>query len=527
MSVGCDVVAKGTQLYLDGARSLKQFGEKLQKHFDGAVPQEVLDAVYSKAATSYRTQTGALEQIKTEMAKTIIAEARKNRTTGQKIGDAAMSISGVPRTLMTTADLSMTLRQAWAVSLSHPQMATKAMQDQLRAMFGSKKYGVTGEGWAHQVDAEIKARPNAELYRDSGLFLAPIEKGMGDLLRHEEVYQSDVPQHIPGVGRVVRASERAAVTYLNKMRADVFDSLAKNAGIDAAAPDLVSAKKIADFVNNATGRGNLPETLNQASQLLSTVFFSPKLVASRVGYLKGAIESGAKVVAEPIASRFNKGMTPVEKAVAMEYARTVGAVAAIYGVLKFAAGADVATDPRSSDFMKARFGKTRFDLMGGHQQYMVLLGRMLTGETTNNRGQIRSLDDQSPTASTRGDVMGHFARGKVAPIVGLGVDALVKKKSKDYPTANKPFYQKQVGTDFLGRPTTLQSNAERMFIPLHVSSLAQSLAEGEGVPKAVFAATAEILGAGVNTYSSGKQPRVPEQPITDYKNKVMREYGLR
>lgn len=526
MSLGCDVVAAGTKAYADGAKSLQQFAAHLKKQFGDTVPPDVLEASFKTAAKNYRTQTGALEQIKAEMAKTIVTSARENRTPGQKAGDMALSVSSLPRTLMTTADLSMTLRQAWAVSLSHPHMAMKAMGDQLRAMFGSKKYGVTGEGWAHQVDAEIKARPNAPLYEEAGLFLAPIEKGMGDLIRHEEAYQSNIPEHIPGVGRVVRASERAAITYLNKMRADVFDYLVKKADPGDGSLDIDSAKKVADFVNNATGRGNLPETLNQASQLLSTVFFSPKLVASRVGYLKEAIQYGAKGLAEPVLSRFDKGMTPVEKAVAMEYAKTVGAVVTIYGVL-YAAGADVSTDPRSSDFMKARFGKTRVDLMGGHQQYMVLLGRMLSGQTTNNRGQIRSLDDQSPTASTRGDVAGHFARGKLAPIVGLGVDALVKKKSKDYPTANRPFYQKQIGTDFLGRPTTLQSNAERMLIPLHVSGFAQSLAEGEGVPKAVFSSIAEILGAGVNAYSSGKQPRVPEQPITDYKNKLMREYGLK
>lgn len=526
MSLGCDVVATMTKAYADGARSLQQFAAQMKRHYGDAVPPEILDATFQTAAKSYRTQSGALEQIKAEMAKTIISEARANRTGGQKAGDMALSVASLPRTLMTTADLSMTLRQAFGATLAHPKMAVKAMADQVRAMFGSRKYGVTGEGWAHAVDQEIKSRPNYPLYEESGLFLAPIEKGIGDLVRHEEAYQSNIPEHIPGVGRVIRASERAAITYLNKMRADVFDDLVKRADPGDGSLSLEDSKKIADFVNNATGRGNLPDTLNRASQLLSTVFFSPKLVASRVGYLKEAIQYGAKGLAEPALSRFDKGMTPTEKAIAMEYARTVGAVATIYG-LAHLSGASIGTDPRSSDFAKARYNKMRVDLLGGHQQYIVLLARMLTGKTVNQQGQERSLDDQRFGSSSRGDVLTHFARGKLAPITGIAADFMAKKASKDYPTANRPWYQKQIGSDFLGRPTTLQSDAERMLIPLHVSGFAQTLAEGEGVPKATFGAIAEMLGAGVNTYSSGKQPRVPEQPITDYKNKKMKELGLR
>lgn len=518
MSLGCDVVATMTKAYADGARDLQKFATQMKKHYGDAVSPEVLQATFQTAAKSYRTQSGALEQIKAEMAKTIITEARANRSGSQKAGDIALSVASLPRTLMTTADLSMTLRQAFGATLAHPRMAAKAMQDQVRAMFGSRKYGVTGEGWAHQVDQEIRSRANYPLYEESGLFLAPIEKGIGDLVRHEEAYQSNLPEHIPGVRHVVRASERAAITYLNKMRADVFDDLVRRADPGDGSLDMESARKIADFVNNATGRGNLPGMLERSSQLLSTVFFSPKLVASRVGFLKESLQYGAKAATEPVMSRFGKGMTPTEKAIAIEYARTVGAVATIMGLVSLT-GAQVGTDPRSSDFMKARYGKMRVDLLGGHQQYVVLLARMLTGKTVNPQGQERSLDDQRFGSSSRGDVMTHFARGKLSPITGLAADFMAKKQSKDYPTANRPFYQKQIGTDFLGRPTTLQSDAERMLIPLHISGFAQTLAEGEGVPKAVFGAIAEMLGAGVNTYSSGKQPRVPEQPITDYVRK--------
>ena len=87
MSLGCDVIAAGTKAYAEGAKSLQQFAAHMKQQFGGTVPPDVIDAAFKTAAKSYRTQTGALEQIKAEMAKTIVSSARENRTTGQKVGD--------------------------------------------------------------------------------------------------------------------------------------------------------------------------------------------------------------------------------------------------------------------------------------------------------------------------------------------------------------------------------------------------------------------------------------------------------
>src|SRR5690606_29468999 len=79
---------------------------------------------------------------------------------------------------------------------------------------------------------------------------------LGDQLSgREEAFMSRQADKIPGVKR----SERAYTGFLNKLRADTFDSIvtkAKEAGIDVEA-DPDGLKTLARFVNNATGRGDL------------------------------------------------------------------------------------------------------------------------------------------------------------------------------------------------------------------------------------------------------------------------------
>ena len=126
---------------------------------------------------------------------------------------------------------------------------------------------------------DIKARDTYPLMEESGLSLSDMGH---DLSQREEAFMSQWAERIPGVGRVVRASERGFFGFLNKLRADTFDDLVRRsiaAGVDFKAnPKALS--DIASFVNAATGRGNLGK-LNSSAPLLNGLFFSPRLIASR------------------------------------------------------------------------------------------------------------------------------------------------------------------------------------------------------------------------------------------------------
>jgi hypothetical protein len=102
----------------------------------------------------------------------------------------------------------------------------------------------------------------------------------------------------------------------------------------------------------------------------------------------------------------------------------------------------------------------------------------------------------------------------VTPVVGLGIDTLSKRKSSQYEDARRPPYDKQIGTDFIGRPTTPYSTVERSALPLHVNATFQTLQEGEGLAKALATAVLEFFGVGVNTFDP-KGPKVPDTPVRD------------
>ena len=73
----------------------------------------------------------------------------------------------------------------------------------------------------------------------------------------------------------------------------------------------------------------------------------------------------------------------------------------ILGLSKLA-GADVGTDPKSSDFGKIRLGKLRLDITGGNGTFGVLLARLITKQTKNSTtGKITTLGQGYKTDSRR------------------------------------------------------------------------------------------------------------------------------
>jgi hypothetical protein len=100
---------------------------------------------------------------------------------------------------------------------------------------------------------------------------------------HEEAFASNLAEKIPLIGGLVRGSERGYVGFLNKFRADMFDDIVKNN--PEVAQNAKFTKDAADLINNMTGRGKLPSKLEGASSLANSVFFSPKLIMSRINLL--------------------------------------------------------------------------------------------------------------------------------------------------------------------------------------------------------------------------------------------------
>lgn len=262
-----------------------------------------------------------------------LIEQMRAKTVGERVVEVLL----VPRTLLATADMSAMLRQGLLLSASRPATAARTFVASLRAMFN--------ENTADAIALSIERRPGWQLGEKAGLFLS--EHG-GSLRAAEEHFMSNFAERIPGVGRVVKASNRAMVTTLNMLRVAAFDGFVK--AHPEATPEQLKA--YARYVNAASGRGNVkwsPSTVKTANAL----FFAPRYAVSRFQ----ALYSPFKNINDPI----------VRNAILKDFGALLGTGMSVLALAALA-GAEVTMDPTDSDFGKIVVDDTRIDIWGGLQQ---------------------------------------------------------------------------------------------------------------------------------------------------------------
>jgi hypothetical protein len=355
---------------------------------------------------------------------------------------------------MTSFDVSAVGRQGILLGLSHPILAMKAAGKMFKALVSRGDY--------LNINQRVLNRPNAEAYNQSKLFLVdPKEYHLSKL---EEAYQSRWAESIPGVA----ASQRAYVTFLNVLRADAFDAM--KASLGSMTPE--QGKALANYINVATGRGNLAGA-SGAAVSLNAAFFSPRLLVSRFEYLLG----------QPLAG----GNAATRKLIAKEYARTaLGAATAL--TLAGMAGAEIEKDPRSPDFLKMRFGDVRVDMLGGLVQAAVLMSRLVTGEKKTAKGEIVPLrGDKVPYAGDdAADVIWNFLRTKLSPALGASINAIA-------------------GRNVIGEKTTPVREALNTALPLTWREIYETM-QKDGIGPAAAQGIIALLGLGVQNYET-KEPQ--------------------
>jgi hypothetical protein len=358
------------------------------------------------------------------------------------------------RGLAAAWDFSAPLRQG--LGLVHKKAFREAIPAMFKAWGSEEGFKAIQDNISQRELFRPRPRPGGKMgpsfAEDAGLKL-------GDLLdfrkREEQIMSTwaETGGSIPyfskayrnTYGRGVRASNRAYTAFLNKLRADTFEDLMKSAkvfGVNGEA-NMPVARAMAEFVNNATGRGSL-KGLEQSAHILNGALFSPRLMASRLQMMNPA----------------NYIMGP--PAVRKEYLKSLFAIAAFGNtVLQLGkmAGFKVGTDPNSADFGKLIIGNTRLDPWGGFQQYIVAANRLIrpasvkvpnninsgiapvdlaagfakTGgqsvhsSTTSNKYDLWN-PKPGPYDPTHGSVLERFAWGKTHPVVNFALAILNGRK---------------------------------------------------------------------------------------------------
>lgn len=372
------------------------------------------------------------------------------------IFDYASEPFNAARAILTSLDFSAVLRQGGFIVISNPVRGVQALPDMFRAFASDEA--------SYRINHGILARENAPLYARHKLYLSDV--GAEGLSKQEELFISRIAGKIP----LVRASERAYVTFLNKLRADSFDAMVGTLGRDR----MVIAKEadaIANFINVATGRGKMVGSMEKAADALNAVFFSPRLVTSRFQVLLGQPMYG--------------GTAATRKMIAKEYAKFLAGAGVVIG-LGAAAGGQIEIDPRSSDFGKIRFGETRLDPLAGLSQTAVLLTRLATGESKKQDGEIAQIRGEGAQGSVT-DTVGRFLRSKLSPVMAAGVDVAA-------------------GENVVGEPVTPVSAAARLITPMSFGDIKDAMIE-QGVPRGAALSLVSLFGMSMNTYGERSEMR--------------------
>jgi hypothetical protein len=370
-----------------------------------------------------------------------------------KAKEMGLEIANIPKALRASFDLSFPFRQGLFL-VTRPQF-WHAFYRMHGAAFKEASF--------QELQSEIRQHRRYELGQKVGL--ATTDVG-GELNKREEPFiGGPIVEIIPGI----RPSNRAYVAMGNKLRQDTFGYMvdkAEKLGYNVGENKFT--KKIANYVNEGSGRGKLPGNFERIATELNAAWFSPRLMSSRIHLL-------TKV--------FNPKLYTKENAfIRKEYLRdlfgTTGVVLTVLGLAK-AAGAEVGYDPRSADFGKIKIRNTRLDIGGGLLQYIRLAAQLLTNKTVDARGHVRTLG-KGYKPETRLSILGRFITSKEAPLASFASDLLR-------------------GQTWVGEKLTTSRALASLFVPMIMEDF-YDIAKDD--PELLPLIVPGIYGGGLSTYKS-------------------------
>lgn len=373
----------------------------------------------------------------------------------------------VQRQILTSYDVSAFGRQGWFIALAHPIMGVKALKPMFRAMRSAEAMS--------RIQQDIEARENYKkgLYKKAKLFLAPWSN-TAKMTAMEENF-GGLPKALanaPGIG----GSQRAYTTYLNVLRVNAFDALMSSSA-DPMDVNQDKIEAIADYINIATGRGNMGRFSN-AAEALSQVLWSPRLLISRIQLLAG----------KPM----YKGTAETKLMVAKEYARFLTGMAILYVLAKAAGGKLDLEDPKSTNFGKIQFGNTHIDPLAGLAQVTTLTARTVTGKKTTSTGKtIPIVGKKARPGQDWMNVIGDFFRSKASPLVGTMINL-------------------RMGETMVGEKVTSKKVLQDMLQPLSTRDIFDIMKE-HGVPRGTALTVLGMLGMGVNNYKTGIERKLEQR----------------
>src|SRR5215510_7659115 len=228
--------------------------------------------------------------------------------------------------------------RAWrksALSFGSEKVSKAIRADIMRDKYFEPRYEL-----GHNIKGELQYVEKPSVAEAIGVRLTDI----GHITQGEEQIAGTWAEKTPVWGKYVRASQRQYADFLNSLRKEKLHTLLDELYAQGRDPevDLRLGKRLGQYINDATGRGDIGFelfnkqifNLDENAAFLSDIFWSPRNLASRVRMLN--ITNWANT--DPfVRNQYIKGL-----------ARTVGAWGA-FSTLGALAGANVSLDPTNSD----------------------------------------------------------------------------------------------------------------------------------------------------------------------------------
>ena len=384
----------------------------------------------------------------------------------------------LPRAVLASWDFSAPLRQGVVLFAGHPIKGLKAMGPMFKSFFS--------ESSAKAIEASIHTSKYYKLGQKAELYIANLGTATR-LAKREESFMSSFAHAVP----LVKRSERAYVNFLNKLRQDTFDGIAKSfthAG-HTEGEIATQMKLVARFINNATGRGSLPKTWESAVPLLNTVMFSPRLQASHLMIGEELVRALGTVGGNISRGRSLFANNPAAQEALRSIVSFVGANLSLLTLLQMSGAAKIELDPRSTDWGKIRIGNTRLDPWAGFQQYGRLIVRLATGQAKTGGGNVQDIN--------RLYEIQKFGRTKLSPVMGLVTDLMAG--------------QTLIGESLTPEEVNMRKQMYNRLAPLFLQDLSDAIGQ-EGFPTGLIALPG-AFGMGVVSYGDqflnlkGKTPQ--------------------
>lgn len=411
--------------------------------------------------------------------------------------DSLKSIPSVFKSLMASLDNSFWGRQGIKNLYGSPSQKRiwvrnfiKSFGDITSELLGRK---INGLETMDLVKADIFSRPNAV----NGKYKAG-DYRLGVL--NEEAFPTSLPERIPGLGRLFKASETAFSGGALRMRADLADLLIAKAdkqGVNTLNPD--EARPIGHLVGSLTGRGSLG-ILEPAANKINLVLFSARFFKANLDTLT--------------AHQFDTKATPFVKAEARKNLLSiVGHVAGILLVAKLLDPESVDEDPRSTNFGKIKVFGNWVDITGGMGAIARIASQTLL--PTQHNGEW-GLWAKSSTGNWTNLVAGKYGQRDAVDVIFEGL--FLNKLS---PIASI-LRDAWTGEMFGGEPFDIKKSIVQSVIPLSIQNALDAKDEKFSTILAVI--SSEFVGLSASRYKyNDNWGKKTSKEMLDFKDQVGEE----